>query len=303
MKDGMLEYSDWEAIRQRRSFLMVPVRRLEQSGQSVLIEIADNPIVATEKRTRRFLERENKAENGGKAWRWPAGGSVIFLKLKDCTVLLLINRDLGAPSYKNHDTIPAGVGADESEILYPKRVATREGWEEPVIVTPKGVIYPVFQNDDYGFTLEMKSIIWDSVRTLRSSLGSAIVPEKIVPANVRSVDLPDKKYLEIVWRGESVPCEATLNFDPETGGIDVLVAFMVDLSRFRLDEITVLDGEVVGGNLINRRIHAYEVVDLRPTGKIVAAWQAGKRQQIPEVEFPYQFVPHTAQIMEALKRI
>ncbi len=74
MKEGHLELDDYLAILERRSFLMVEVYELIQRAQSISIKIADNPVCATEKSSRRFIEFENRAEKGGKAWRWPAGG-------------------------------------------------------------------------------------------------------------------------------------------------------------------------------------------------------------------------------------
>lgn len=291
MEKGLLNLGDWEAISERRSFLMVETKEVIDKKGLIEVLIPDNPLIAHEKTSRRILER------GNKKWRWPAGGCAIILKLKDSQVLLTVQKDSGAPSYAGHDTIGAGLGSSTAEILYPLRTAIREGIEEIIIQTPSGVVCPSMMIDPFGFSLEIRETVRDSISLFSETRGL-----NLIQAPVSFIDLPGQKTVEIDWRGMKANCQALVNFDQGVNGIDLLAAVQIDVDCC-LDDLSLFDGEVMGGNPINRVVNAYELENLKPTGRIIASWQKGTRIKCDEGVFPHPFIPHTRDIMEALSRV
>ena len=174
MDAPVLSYTDFKAIQDRRTFMLVQVeevRGLESPSGDIEVVIAENPPVAFNKATRWHFERECPG-----VFRWPAGGTALIV---DCTdgkrLLLAFHKDKGAPTYAGHDTFPSGLGASDEEVLFPLRTARREAFEEVVLHTPAGLIVPGFEDDCFGFCLEIEAIIKDS-RSLYSALkGAALV--------------------------------------------------------------------------------------------------------------------------------
>lgn len=288
MEKGLLQYNDWAAIVERRAFLLASTNEVSVSEKLINVIVDDNPIVATEKTARRFLEIDNK-----NVWRWPAGGTMIILNLTDAQIGLTVHKDSGSPSYANHDTIGAGLGSTREEILYPLRTALREGLEEIVILTPDGVVVPILEEDHFGFSLEIESILRDSAKlhNIKSAFFSA-------PA--KYLNLLEEKVIQTSWRGISTNCRALVNFDKAVNGIDLLKVIVVNIP-YELKEIAVYDGEVIGGsNLLNRQINAYEMSGNKPTGRIIASWQSGQKMTPKDGIFPNAMVPHTKQIFMAL---
>ena len=108
MDAPVLSYTDFKAIQDRRTFMLVQVeevRGLESPSGDIEVVIAENPPVAFNKATRWHFERECPG-----VFRWPAGGTALIV---DCTdgkrLLLAFHKDKGAPTYAGHDTFPSGL--------------------------------------------------------------------------------------------------------------------------------------------------------------------------------------------------
>lgn len=262
----LLRLSDVRAIRERTSFLLVQTDNVIIQEDRVFIEIEDNPLVAADKSSRHVFEIEEKV-----AWRWPAGGTSIILELKDGRQILLApRRTLNAPTLPYHDGLGGGLGGSEKEILYPLRVSLREGVEEVIISTPSGVVCPSLELDHFGFDLELESIVRTGTMLFSQLKDLLIKPEK-----AELIDLPGSKDVHVRWRGRETKCRALVCIDKELRGIEILMAVLIKLDC-SLDELSIFDGEVFSDNKpANRRVNAYELKNLRPTGRIVAAWLEG----------------------------
>lgn len=289
-----LSLADYIAIQERKNFLIVRAEideSPEDSGR-LTVKVEDEAPVGYNKETRFWLERN--AINHG-YWRWPAGGCAILAEFADnIKALLTVYRDAGAPTNANTETIGSGLGANETEIAYPLRTALREGIEEIIITDKHSIFYPLLHDDLFGFNLEIRSI----------ALGGKLIFNEFhnhhavgIPAH--QLEFPGKTKVSVEWRGETYTTYALINKKPNIRGLDVLTAIEVKLPC-TLKEITLRDGEIAGGNPLDRPIRAYEVANGRVTGKVLAAWEHGKRSDPPVNLWPAKLNPNLKTIIDAM---
>ncbi len=264
----MLYLNDVMAIIDRESLFLVQAEKVEEDVNCVHVYISENPKTATTKADRKTLEMDEKT-----LWRWPAGGAVVSLRLKDINVLLSLRRDSGAPTYANHDTIGSGIGSSANEISYPLRTAYREGIEEVLIRTPDGIVCPTLEDDHFGFSLNLESIIRESVGLFSETRNQPFIYKHMV-----DVPLHGERDVFIHFQKKTTKTRALVNFDPEVRGIDLLKVVLLDLSEYNLSEINIYDGEAPGKKPLDRVVNAYALSGtLVPTGEIIASWKSGLR--------------------------
>lgn len=287
-----LTLADYIAIRERQNFLVVRVE-LEQKENVALIKVPEDElaVIAFNKDTRSWLERH---DNNKGYWRWPAGGCALFVRcINGQELLLTVYRSESAPTNPNTETIGAGLGSSEIEIAYPIRTAVREGVEEIIIGTDKQVFYPRM-SDAFGFDLELQAI---------AKTGGKLFPEfqnaSVVGVPSSFIKLPIAHTIHVEWRGERYTTEGLFDIKENIRGLDVLVALRIDLPC-TLAELKCRDGEVVGANLLDRTIRAYEVVNGNVTGKVVAMWEHGKPANPPQGTWPAKLNPSLHAIIKAM---
>lgn len=291
-----LSLADYIAIRERQDFLVVRVE-MELKGNifHIFVPENENALTAFNKGTRFWLERHG--ENKG-YWRWPAGGCALFVQCSDGKeALLTVYRSSSAPVNPNTETIGSGLGTNENEIAFPLRTAVREGVEEIIMVAKDQIFYPEITNDFFGFNIELQAI----ART-----GARLFPEfrdaKTKAVSSKFIKFPDSRIIRVHWRGEEYTTNALFNIKENIRGLDVLTALKIKLPC-GLDELVCRDGEVAGGNPLDRSIRAYEVLDGRITGKVIASWENGKSINPPETPWPAKLNPNLKQIVESFNNM
>ncbi|MBU3925435.1 hypothetical protein KJ854_05920 [Patescibacteria group bacterium] len=255
-----------DALRKRKSIYLVSLQELIENKNKVIIKIPDDPEVAFNKVTRNILEKVRTE------WRWPAGGAAIIIKANGEAFLLSLLRDKGAPTYGGHTTLSTGLGGCEEDLENPLQIG-REAIEEIIIATPRGVIVPTFDIKPFGESIDIKSIV---------KIGADLRPETqslpLIEASARIVRLSGEKEVRIVWKNKTSVCKGLVVVDKGVRGIDILQIAEIDLGNANLEDLKIFDGEIVGGNPLNRDLIVYKLdkKTLTPTGKIVGRYSSGK---------------------------
>lgn len=261
-----------KAIQARRGFMLV---------QGTLEKVPNGYRVLIPKETAfAVLPEERKAFEDPKEqtlWRVGAGGGLMVLHCTDCSVALMRYRDKGAPSYGDHWTLGSGLTSSVEEIVNPLHTAVRECVEEFGVVTPRGIIIPMFGDD------ELDGLVRGAVRS------SAFLHQK---AALKSFDADT--YLSAEASFEAVSGEETLtiafedagetsvagviSIDPNTRGIDLLKVIGVKVP-YRLDEIAIVDGEEdKHGKALNAPVGCMDINNLVSDRQFDAVFQHGERQ-------------------------
>lgn len=281
-----------EALRKRETIYMVSVQELIENENTVVVKIPDDPEVAFNKVTRNILEK------AGTEWRWPAGGAAIIIRTSDGAFLLSLLRDKGAPTYGGHTTLSTGLGGCKEELENPLQIG-REAIEEIIIATPHGVIVPTFDINPFGESIDIKSIV---------KIGADLRPETqnlpLVEASARIIRLPGEKEVRVVWKDKTSVCKGLVVIDKGVRGIDILQVAEIDLGNVSLKNLKIYDGEIAGGNPLNRDLIVYKLdkKTLNPTGEIVGRYSSGKFSVPPEgTNFPQ--TPVLREIFKALQAL
>jgi predicted NUDIX family NTP pyrophosphohydrolase len=233
--------------------------------------------MATSRQGRRVIENDPNPE----LWRWAAGGTLVIVHCKDRSVAVLLQRDMGAPSYPGAWTMGSGLSSPDDDLSDPTRIAVREGFEEiRIAVQPKKNRRGVPKNRDSGI---VQPVFGDAAldnTTAYATSGSEMdmshpdVPdifntrmdferERKVRVGASFYKAHGEETLEVTHADGSRPTTSqsgTVAVDPKTRGIDFLKVVEVDLSEYYLDEVTFFDGEVgEGGKPLNRTVGCLEV--------------------------------------------
>ncbi|MCK5332297.1 hypothetical protein KAJ41_00340 [Candidatus Parcubacteria bacterium] len=261
-KTAIPNLSALDAYEKRNNFALVAVRMKEEENKVTII-IPDDPLVAINKTDRRVMEFTQED-----FYRASAGGLFIVLEKNDGEEIgFVILRDPKAPTYPNHVTCATGLSACFEEVLNPELVQGREGLEELVfMISGKGIVLPVFKN--IMSEINIQAIIKDGA-SLRPE--TAELPLVECPASI--IDLPGQKITEVYWKGElRSRFSSIVMIDEGVNGIDCLGAVKIKVPIDSWEELSVFDGEVVGGrNLLNRDVFAYDL-----KGNIILGWESGE---------------------------
>jgi hypothetical protein len=284
-----------KAIVKRKQMLIVKVEaEIDEKKKTLNIKIPENTIVATTPKERRLLEKE------ASFWRWPAGSLAIILKLKDTKIFLAVHRDKEAPSYPEYDTLGSGMGASLDEIVFPENCAIREGLEEFIIVTSKGIVVPEINLRDLSIEAIKEANLkilnrYKNLPKIFHNQQSYAVKTKFIEKN-----LPQYK-IKVSYDEENIGqiFKSAICFDRKTNGIDILKIIEIDLREFNLNQIAMVDGEDTENDTpLDRTINCYEIKRGKFTGKIIASFKAGKRVNLPEGIFPYALAPNFKEVIK-----
>ena len=287
----------YNAIKAKDSFVLFVIYKdaiVKDADGNVLINIPDNPPKIHTSRERNVVEQE-ASELG--FFRMAAGGVATILKTADGKrVAITVRKDADSPSYAGHDTIGAGLSADEKEIFYPSLTAIREGMEEIAILDKGNLIYPKFFGDSFGLSYDIRCIAEQNklLYKMLKSCGFRAAPAKFLDFGIYG-----KKLTVKFQDQESVTTNVLVNIDEKRGGIDVLGAVEMEVES-TLDELVIFDGEESNKKPFDRIINAWELDGNKPTGKIISSWQSGARI---ETQKPGPMVPHTRQLFDVLAKL
>ena len=282
----------------REGFQIIPVGDvigIDDPDRALEVTIPETAPAIMHKSGRDIIENPNKYSG----YRWAAGGSVMVLRLKNGQRVLVCGmRSKGIKSYPGHLTIASGLSSGIHEMLYPMRIVWREGFEEQLIVTPDGWVTPYIQDkgtfsDPAGFGYEIHHILQGTARlfeNLRGVPSTSAWATQLSLRGTRDVKVHSSHH-------PTTTTNALVNIDPNTNGIDLLMAFEVDLSKYTIDELTIFDGEIGGDRRsLNRTMVAAELTDeMEFTGTVLAAWSKGKR-----IDFDESDVPRTPVLQEVI---
>ena len=235
------------AARQKKDLMCakIPTTHLMVSRGAVRIEIPDEPQVAIDREGFRALVEPSH----GEFFRWGAGGLAPILSTKDGEFLVTIHRDADAASWPNTLTVPTGLTADETEFVSIIHAMVREGIEEILIKTPKGLFAPSFRtmlqktvNGILPVSLKFARHFWPGIKTLDRRWASF-------------VRLRQEVNLEVAWGAKHSSLNCIVTIHPETNGIDAVKVVRYDVP-YHLHDISIADGEETRkGEPLNRSIY------------------------------------------------
>lgn len=284
-----------KAIVKRKQMLIVKVdAEIDEKKKTLNIKIPENTIVATTLKERRFLEKENSF------WRWPSGSLAIILKLENVKVFLAVHRDKKAPSYPEYDTLGSGMGASLDEIVFPENCAIREGLEEFIIVTPKGIVVPEINLR----SLSIEAIKEANLKILNQykNLPNIFHNQQSYTVKTKFIENNLSQYkIKVSYDGENIgqTFKSAICFDKKTNGIDILKIIEIDLRKFKLNQIAIVDGEDTESDTpLDRIINCYEIKRGKLTGKIIASFKNGRIINSPEGIFPYALAPNFKEVIK-----
>lgn len=219
-----------------RQFMLVLADMEKDAQGNIKVSVLPDSQIAITGAGRKQFETQKKR------WRWAAGGAFMILQLKDCAVGLTRYRDKGAPSWGDHYTLGSGLSAELDELLHPLRLALREGVEEFLIATPEGRVVPRLEGAYSKLVMTTALANWTLVEGLTGLPELFTVPKAYV-APAELVALPQERHMDVSLDDMGSASRGLIVLDEGTRGIDIVTVMKVDLSRFALDEISILDGE------------------------------------------------------------
>lgn len=247
----------------------------------------------------RRLISDPKPENGGRQRiRFPAGGLGIILKTPEENFLITVLRT-SKSSFDRHLTAFTGVGC-ASEIADPEKTAVRKGLEDLIIVTAGKVVLPRFNIASFS-RINIEAVVRDG-----AALHAETEKLPLEEARGTILNLKNEKEFRIRWRGKEYSYRGLPVFDAGTRGLDFVKVTFIELNE-RIEEITCLDGRIMGGkNCLNRTIYALSLdknYDL--AGGINCGWRwngnKGKYEYfIPPKETKFPRTPILATIIKEL---
>jgi len=194
----------------------------------------------------------------------------------------------------------SGMGASLDEIVFPENCAIREGLEEFIIATPRGILVPKInlRNLSIEAIKEANLKILNRYKNLLKifhNQQSYAVKTKFIEGN-----LPQYK-IKVSYDKENIgqTFESAICFDEQTNGIDILKIIEIDLKEFKLNQIAIVDGEDTENDTpLDRIINCYEIKRGKFGGKIIASFKNGKRIDPPEGIFPHNLAPNFKEVIK-----
>ncbi len=296
--DAQLKRADIPLLKVRLDPLSEVI--MDKAGRKEIERSMDSDYV------RKALERFDQGEpevsltNDNSKFRFSAGGLLQVLRFKDGKFALFLRRDEGAPSYPGHIALCSGLsgpaeGYDDpvmayrrayNEIINPINVMLREGNEEVLVVAGDQLLMPTLSDPVY----------------YKDAMG-LLKLEKI--ANVASMMLDvDQQWILEVYLSKQLTSrnKAIVNIDPNAAAIDLLGLMEVNLANYNVKDVSIYDGEIIGGRLLGREVYLVPVEELTylSEGKGVSAYvcKEGDWEEKTQVSLP--MTPPTKEVVDAV---
>src|SRR3989344_1797345 len=255
----------------RRAGVFLTEVDLVERDQRVVVDIPPDARVAITPAGRKMLSLA-----GNKRWRWSQGGALLIVRLADMIIVPIRLRDRHAPSWGGHYTAPTGLASTYDEWVEPYRLI-REGFEEVLIATADGIVVPLFEE------ARLNRIAWGAV----ASGVSLVRQEECLPAlftSGRFVNVPASIHhspheKDILVRLDGEECSHTRAlaiFDDGTRGIDIMYPVILDMTAYRLDDISIFCGEDLNGKSLDSEMACLELDLALRMDKIVRAFKTGR---------------------------
>ena len=233
-------------------------------------------------------------------FRFSAGGLLQVLKFKDGRFALFLRRDEGAPSYPGHIALCSGLsgpfeGYDDpvmaykrayTEIVDPINVMLREGTEEVLIRSGDQLLMPTLSDPVY---------YKDAMSLLKL--------EKITNVASMILNVDQQWTLEVyLSRKLASMSKAIINIDPNAAAIDLLGLMEVNLATYNVKDVSIYDGEIIGGKLLGREVYLVPVEELTylSEGKGVSAFVCKEGDWDEKTQLSLPMTPPTKEVVDAV---
>lgn len=224
-----------------------------------------------------MADRLALSDPGNKLWRWVAGGLLLVIRLKDCTIITLQMTASGVPVWSKHFTTSSGFADSPREWANPSLVV-REGIEEVYIATPDGFV--VIQ---FGIR-ELDALAYEAIPTIRylvsrvDSMFGLFRTSRHNVVRAKLLRLRGQKEIVVSLDGREIGASlipALPVIDPKTRGIDLMHAAEVDLTKFRLDDIAIFHAEEKDGRAVDGKIWCLELDKSYRPRRVIRSFKTG----------------------------